>query len=89
MNNSKLTPKVQKNLMLAVAVLWALCTAAWIVTLVLDVYKDASLMQGVFHGICTVLSAACAALNFRRWRAMPAEQPVEQPAEDALDSADE
>ena len=86
MNNSKLTPKVQKNLMLALVIIWTLCTAAWIACIVLDIVKDGAILQLVLHSICAVGAVACVVMNFRRWRAMPA---AEESAEDTLDSTDE
>ena len=50
MNNSKLTPKVQKNLMLALVIIWSLCTVAWIVCIVLDIVKDDEFANVTFSG---------------------------------------
>lgn len=83
MNNSKLTPKVQKNLTLALVVLWTLCTVAWIVAIVLDIIHDAAILQFVLHGFCAVGAVACAVLNFRRWRRMP---DGDDSTEEALDT---
>ena len=90
MNNSKLTPRVQKNLMLVVACLWLFSTVAWIITIILDIGNDAAVLQLVLHSFCAVLSAVCAVLNFTRWRKMPlTDEPAEESTEDTLDSTDE
>jgi membrane protein YdbS with pleckstrin-like domain len=86
MNNSKLTPKVQKNLMLALVIIWSLCTVAWIVCIVLDIVRDGAILQLVLHCVCAVGAVACVVMNFRRWRAMSS---TEESAEDTLDSTDE
>ena len=83
MNNSKLTPKVQKNLMLVVSCLWLLSTVAWIITIVLDAIHQAAVLQLGLHVFCAILSAVCAVTNFFRWRKMPGEA---MPSEDTLDS---
>ena len=90
MNNSKLTPKVQKNLMLALVIIWSLCTVAWIICLVLDVVKDAAILQIVLHGICAVGAAFCVVKNLQVWRHMPdAEDAAADTARDTLDSTEE
>lgn len=86
MNNSKLTPKVQKNLMLAVACLWTFSTVAWIITIVLDLCHHAAVLQLGLHIFCAILSVVCAVSNFFRWRGMP---DTEDTANDTLDSGDE
>lgn len=86
MNNSKLTPKVQKNLILAVAILWSLCAVVLGVVILLGLFHHAAIMQRVLHGFCAVLAVVLAVSNFVRWRKMPTETATD---EDVLDSKDE
>ena len=85
MNKSKLTPKVQKNLTLALAILWLVCAVVWGVLIVVGLQKDAAILQTALHVFCAVLAAMLAVINFFRWRKMP---DGGSSAEDTLDSAD-
>lgn len=90
MNNSRLTPRVQKNLMLVVACLWLFSTVAWIIAIALGIAHDAATLQVVLHVFCAVLSAVCSVLNFGRWRKMPlTDETAEELTEDTLDSTEE
>ena len=90
MNNSRLTPRVQKNLMLVVACLWLFSTVAWIIAIALGIAHGAAILQLVLHGFCAVLSAVCSVLNFGRWRKMPlTDETAEELTEDTLDSTEE
>lgn len=79
-----LTENNRRQYTLVAAIIWVFCSVAWLVTLVLDVIHDAATLQLVLHGVCTVLTAVAAVLNFRRWRRMTATPTTS--AEDALDS---
>ena len=90
MNNSKLTPRVQKNLMLVVACLWLFSTVAWIIAIGFGIGNSAAILQLVLHVFCAILSAICSVLNFLRWRKMPlTNETAEESAEDTLDSTEE
>ncbi len=60
-----------------VAVIWSLCSAAWIVALCLDFIHHNSVVSIVLHAICAVLAGICAVLNFAGWRRMKAISETE------------
>ena len=85
MNKSKLTPKVQKNLTLALSILWLVCAVVWGVLIFVGIQKDAAILQTALHVFCATLAAVLAVVNFLNWRKMP---DGDGNAEDTLDSAD-
>ena len=71
---------------LVAAIIWTVCSVAWLVTLVLDFANDGAILQIVLHLICAALTATSAVLHFLRWREM--KRTPAAPAEDTLDSED-
>lgn len=79
-----LTENNRRQYSLVAAIIWAVCSVIWAVTLVLDILNDAATLQLVLHGVCIVFTIAAAVMNFLRWRKMTATPAT--PAEDTLDS---
>ncbi len=71
---------------LVAAIIWTLCSVAWVVTLCLDFTNDGAILQIVLHFICAALTATSAVLHFLNWRKM--KQPSAAPDDDTLDSED-
>ena len=65
---------------LVAAIVWTVCSAAWLVTLVMDFTNDAATLQIVMHVICAVLTATSAVLHFLRWREMKKTPSASEPA---------
>ena len=82
MNNSKLTARVLKNLMLVLVILWAIGAVVLTASAVMGLVNRVPIMQVILHFVCAVVSVVCAVVNYFRWRRMPAE-------DNTLDSRDE
>ena len=90
MNQSKLTAKTRKNLMLALSILWVLCAALLIFDVVLGLCYNAAILQTILHSALALVAVVCAVVNFRRWHKMPTEdEPTEESVEDTLDSTED
>ena len=90
MDQSKLTAKTRKNLMLALSVLWVICAALLIFDVVLGLCCNAALLQTILHSALALVAIVCAVVNFGRWRKMPSvDEPAEESVEQPLDSTEE
>ena len=80
----------KRQVSVAAAILWTLCSVAWAVTLYIDFANHNPVLTIVLHGLCAVLTAASAVLHFVRWRKMKAAEAaetVETAAEDTDSTA--
>lgn len=82
----RLNQKNQQQYSLVAAILWAVCSVVWAVTLVLDVLHEAATLQIVLNVVCAGCTAASSVLHFIRWHRMKKADTVS--AEDTLDSED-
>ncbi len=65
---------------LVAAIVWTVCSVAWVVMLVLDFANDGAILQIVLHFICAALTATSAVLHFLNRRKL--KQPSAVPNED-------